>query len=709
MLPAFVIGLREGLETVVVIGAITVFLRVRNRGDLLPKIWRATALGIAVCILTGLAIRYVEVNLSWRHQEAFETIVGVAAVLTVTYMVIWMRKFPKDLRRDSDAAAAALLARTAGRGLILLAFFAVLREGFEITVFVVATIGLTGRSAWLSTGGALLGVAAALALGVGVVRGSTHLDVARFFRATALILVLSAAGIAMTTVHTANAAGWITIGQRPQFDLAWLAPPGSVLSSFTTGVLGLQPYPALIEVVVWLTYLVPMAAVVLWPQSKAAQQRRPVHEETSRTISDPTPSAPRRRIGPAWFVAGACVGVLGVGLVVSIPPSQLANKTAISLRRTLFANLNDITCAAASRCVAVGDYLPIDKDSAGGDPDGDGQATHTLAETFNGNRWARMPSPDEGRGGDQFSGVSCPSVTSCVAVGYYRSAPFPASATTPPPDYPLIESEKEGRWHVVAGPMVPPNSVLVSVSCPTSSNCTAVGSMTTVVNAEGSVQSLLVEHFDGQSWTLMPISEAVGATTGFNAVSCPSVVNCVAVGDSAPGSAPTATRPLIEDYEHGTWTATALPPFGSDFGILYDISCVAVTRCVAVGNAASHGLAGSPLVLSLKQSTWTVDPVSLGQSSDVSLTALGCASAADCVVVGRTISSSGKVLARMEGPEWMALRPPTALEDIQAISCLSGSHCLVVGREYLNDLGNTTTLIASLSGDRLAIERGAAL
>ena len=219
-----------------------------------------------ICAAVGFVLRLVEVSLPWRQQEQFETIVGLAAIVTVTYMIVWMRRFPKDLRRDSNSAAAAALARDSGKALVVLAFFAVLREGFEISVFVIATIGLTGHSAWLATGGAILGVVVAVAVGVGVVRGTTHLDVAKFFRLTALILVLSAAGIAMTTVHSANAAGWITFGQTPQFDLAWLAPPGSVLSSFTTGMLGLQPYPVLIEVVAWLVYFVPMVAVVLWPK-----------------------------------------------------------------------------------------------------------------------------------------------------------------------------------------------------------------------------------------------------------------------------------------------------------------------------------------------------------------------------------------------------------------------------------------------------------
>ncbi len=53
----------------------------------------------------------------------------------------------------------------------------------------------------------------------------------------------------MTAFHTANEAGWLTAGQAQAFDLSWLVRPGTPLSSLLTGVLGIQPYPAWIEVV----------------------------------------------------------------------------------------------------------------------------------------------------------------------------------------------------------------------------------------------------------------------------------------------------------------------------------------------------------------------------------------------------------------------------------------------------------------------------
>ena len=84
-------------------------------------------------------------------------------------------------------------------------------------------------------------------------------------RRRALPLAAVAAGLVMTAFHTANEAGWLSVGQEQAFDLSWLVRPGTPLSSLLTGVLGIQPYPVRIEAIAWVAYLVPMILIVAWP------------------------------------------------------------------------------------------------------------------------------------------------------------------------------------------------------------------------------------------------------------------------------------------------------------------------------------------------------------------------------------------------------------------------------------------------------------
>jgi high-affinity iron transporter len=180
-------------------------------------------------------------------------------------MVVWMRRHARDLRAELEGAAASALARGSSTALVVMAFLAVLREGFETVVFLLAAFQASA-SPILAGSGALIGIAIAVALGYGIYRGGVRLNMARFFRLTGLVLVLVAAGLVMTAFHTAHEAGWVNSGQQRVADLSWLVRPGTPISSLITGMLGIQPYPVLVEVLAYVAYLVPMLAYLLWPQ-----------------------------------------------------------------------------------------------------------------------------------------------------------------------------------------------------------------------------------------------------------------------------------------------------------------------------------------------------------------------------------------------------------------------------------------------------------
>jgi high-affinity iron transporter len=264
VLPTFVIGLREGLEAALIVGIIAAFLGQQGRKDALRQVWIGTAVAVAICIGIGIGLQVISSDLPQRQQEGLETLVGALAVGMVTYMIIFMRKHARGLKHDLEGAAASALASGSSRALVVMAFLAVLREGFETAVFLLATFHASGdaTTSWL---GAVIGILLAAAIGYAIYKGGVRLNLARFFRVTGMVLVVVAAGLVMTAFHTANEAGWLSAGQTQAFDLSWLVRPGTPLSSLLTGVLGIQPYPVWIEVIAWLAYLVPMFVIVAWP------------------------------------------------------------------------------------------------------------------------------------------------------------------------------------------------------------------------------------------------------------------------------------------------------------------------------------------------------------------------------------------------------------------------------------------------------------
>jgi high-affinity iron transporter len=275
MLPTFVIGLREGLEASLIVGIVAGFLGRQGRRDALRQVWLGVVAAVLICIVVGVVLQIISADLPQAEQEGLETVIGLFAVAMVTYMVMWMRKHSRDLKGELEGQAGAALARGSATALVVMAFLAVLREGFETAVFLLAAFQASTSPA-LAGSGALIGIVLAVVLGYGIYKGGVRLNLSKFFRITGVVLVVVAAGLVMTAFHTAHEAGWVNFGQQRVADLSWLVLPGTPVSSLVTGVLGIQPYPVLIEVVAWFVYLVPLMVYLLWPQGGPA---RPVPAE----------------------------------------------------------------------------------------------------------------------------------------------------------------------------------------------------------------------------------------------------------------------------------------------------------------------------------------------------------------------------------------------------------------------------------------------
>ena len=150
MLPFFVIGLREGVEASLIVGIIAAFLRQEERGDALRRMWLGVTAAVVLCIGVGVGLEVLNENLPQREQEMLETVIALVAIVMISYMILFMRRHARTLRADLQSRAGVALASGSASALVLMAFLAVLREGFETSVFLVAAFDASQghHSAW---------------------------------------------------------------------------------------------------------------------------------------------------------------------------------------------------------------------------------------------------------------------------------------------------------------------------------------------------------------------------------------------------------------------------------------------------------------------------------------------------------------------------------------------------------------------------------
>lgn len=332
------------------------------------------------------------------------------------------------------------------------------------------------------------------------------------------------------------------------------------------------------------------------------------------------------------------------------------------------SGLQGVSCGSVTACMAVGGY-------AAGGPFGQGTA---LAEKWDGARWSpqRLPVP-AGTTESGLAAVSCTSPAACVAVGAY--------STNLASTQPLAERWDGTRWTVLSTPSISMSEVvLTSVSCTSASACTAVG----VQDNNPNIPLPLAERWDGTTWTIQSVPDPAGGLYGFlRGVSCSSDHDCVAVGDQ--GSLTASSVTLAERWDGTTWTTTPVPsPPGQD-GQLFGVSCSSSAACTAIGQRVTKG-SYFTLAERWDGTSWRIQVMpAVRGSQGTLLQGVSCSSLTACTTVGYNFVPAGiaTLAEHWNGTRWTVQATPNpagaGASRFFGVSCLSANACTAVGDNFI--------------------------
>lgn len=253
---ALLIGLREGLEALLIIGILLGMLKRFGHADKARYVWIGAGLGLVASVALGLIIQALFAAFFEEGPGAawFEIIVALVAVAILTYMVIWMEKHTRTLvdtvKRQTEKAA------NDGRWVLIgsLAFFTVVREGVEVVLFFAARLQDLGWDSLIVSGA--IGIAISAALTYAFFRLSVKVSLRAFFGITGIMLVVIAAGLLVHVVMAATDAGiiptssalWDMSGTLPDHE-HWLGGPLHAFVGYTAA-------PTALQLLLYLGYIV---------------------------------------------------------------------------------------------------------------------------------------------------------------------------------------------------------------------------------------------------------------------------------------------------------------------------------------------------------------------------------------------------------------------------------------------------------------------
>ena len=394
-----------------------------------------------------------------------------------------------------------------------------------------------------------------------------------------------------------------------------------------------------------------------------------------------------------WMSVATCAVACAAAFILGQAAPALAATWSIQSTPTpagaAGTALTGVSCTTLTACIAVGDYI-----------NGSGDEL-TLAEQWNGTSWSILPTPTTAAG-SALAGVSCTAASVCTAVGYYIDASGVKMT--------LVERWNGTAWSNLPSADPTGGGVLSSVWC-RASGCTAVGN--------SGQNAPLAERWNGTAWVIQPTPTPTGGGA-LDGLSCTSPSACTAVGQSQGA-------PLAERWNGTAWSiqTTPTPNPGDVFvrsSMLSGVSCASATGCTAVGwwNGI-HCNNGQPtcnclrspyctvkngtLVEAWDSASWAIQssPFSSGGGS---LLGVSCVSATTCTANGAyAVPAYGSPLAEQwNGSTWTYQLPPPPSssgivlgESLLGVSCTAATACTAVGE--------TTTAVSGSSVPTAFVER----
>jgi high-affinity iron transporter len=272
-LGAALVTTREGLEASLIVGIVLAYLSKTDNRAWKRTVWLGTAAAVALSVVTGAAFFFALGELEGRPQQLFEGAAMLSAGVVLIWMIFWMRRQAANVKRELETKLAGAIAAGSAIGLASVAFFAVLREGWETSLFLFAISESSSPAA--TALGAGLGLVIAIVLGALVFHGSRRLNLRQFFTVTGIFLIVFAAGLLAHGVHAFQEAGVLPDLVQPVWSMSGIVAQDSHVGRFLEALFGYNAEPSLLEVLVWAGFLVAALAVFLRPLASLRRRSAP--------------------------------------------------------------------------------------------------------------------------------------------------------------------------------------------------------------------------------------------------------------------------------------------------------------------------------------------------------------------------------------------------------------------------------------------------
>lgn len=262
MLPVFLITFREVMEASLIVATILGILIKLDHRESIKTVWLATSFAVffsmlflAISSFLGLKVQQLY---SGELEKLIEGSLMVISAIFITWAVFFLHKYFAHHKANLLKKVGEAI-QEEQKGLFILTFTAVLREGLEIVLFL-STIFLSTNPGKVLNG-FLLGVAGGLIICLCLIKFTLRLPIKLAFKATNMLLILFAAGLLARGLHE-----FMELGILPETQLLTLMfiPTSNLIADFIKIIFGITRSMDMVQITVYLIYTIVLSWLVLF-------------------------------------------------------------------------------------------------------------------------------------------------------------------------------------------------------------------------------------------------------------------------------------------------------------------------------------------------------------------------------------------------------------------------------------------------------------
>lgn len=273
-IPMF-LALREGLEAILVVVIILLYLRKTNQRIYYKYVYLGIILATVASIVFAIIFSIAFGGFTGTLEMLFEGTAFIISGIFILTLVLWVSKEGPKMRENLEGRVEDSIKTQKMFSISVTTFIIIIREGLELVLLTTGARSIGSLNQFSVILGSIIGLAISILIGFLIFYGIKSINLRTFFKITNIMLILFAAGLITYGVHEFIEAGIINPIIEEVWNIKHILPESfpdgnpatpeflEVIGALLKALFGYNANPALLEIIIYPVLLVSIGLISL--------------------------------------------------------------------------------------------------------------------------------------------------------------------------------------------------------------------------------------------------------------------------------------------------------------------------------------------------------------------------------------------------------------------------------------------------------------